>query len=179
MWELLRSTGRPAWSAMGVLAVLVTLLVGYLYLRERFEDLMNRCVPAGAALIQVAFVGGLVLSGTGLVYLILRKAFNLYLDVRDDRPAKQKFRDCGKQMVKCANQLSWLTKYPGGTSRPQFVSYVTELRALSLVLRELGIWAPPTEKLDLWEEYIARLRVLASHGDLEEARRYQPSQDAG
>ena len=158
MWELLRSISRPVWTTLVGLSVLVTLLLGYLYLREPLDELMGRCVPAGAALARVAFVGGLVLSVTVLFYLILAKVRNRYLDLRDDRPATQRFRDSLVQMNTCGKALAW-AGISGSTEDLARAS--AEVQQLSLTLNELHIRTPPTERLDLWKGCLARLKVLA------------------
>ena len=145
---------------------------------ERLENGESAIFNVGVVVLRWAVLGAAVFAGVILLQRGLPKAWNIYLDVRYDRPAQRRFMALGPLIMQCQEAIN---VYAVGTSpghNDHEISRrltVANEKSLQLYaeLNNLGIspGSLVTTTGSDWRLYLARLAVKAEHGDLEGARR--------
>ena len=178
MWAWTRRAGWRLWGAIAALAVCLGLLVDLPEAKSQLEEAVSAVIPIGAALIPYAALFGAIFVGGTLLTATVKWLWDIYLDIRLDRPMRRAFQECYPQIQRCRELNS-----EEGRTIERHVIWVSELKELSGRLHPFGIKTPSLPgKVKIgdaqrrWSIYLARLTVLANHGNLEAARQMNPSE---
>ena len=163
--------------ALGVFSLGLLIYVDAPILEERLGISGSGISIVFVATLRWAGLSLAITVGVALLLFATPKVWNVYLDLRHDRPAQRRFKALWPLLVECQQAID---AYAVGTSPGHSQHDVNRRLAvadekslqLNSELNKLGVTLGTedmTAGLD-WREYLARLAVRAERGDLQGAR---------